>query len=58
MKPTLEAALDGRQLAVLINDSPDDLIPVRLENVSPEKLEAWGYGLESVSPHYEALVPR
>lgn len=56
--PALEAALAAHQVAVVINDSPDDLMPVPLTNVSTEGLEAYGYRLASGSAHYEAWIPR
>jgi hypothetical protein len=58
MAPTLERALREHRIAVLIDDSPADLMPVPLINLSAERLQDYGYQLESVSRHYEAWVPR
>lgn len=33
-------------------------MPILLTDVSPDTLERSGYGLELVSSHYEAWIPR
>lgn len=58
MTPTVDAALAAHRIAVVINDSPDDLFPVPLINLAPDDLKRSGYGLQSVSAHYEAWTPR
>jgi hypothetical protein len=55
-RPTLDAALERHQTPVLINDSPADLMPVLLTDVSQAQLEAAGYRLEMVTAHYEAWL--
>ena len=55
--PRLEAALAAHRVAVVIDDSPDDLVAVPLVNVTQETLERTGYTLEKVTPHYEAWIP-
>jgi hypothetical protein len=56
--PALDEALSSHRVAVLINDSPADLMPILLVNVPDERLEAYGYRLETGSPHYEGWIPR
>jgi hypothetical protein len=58
MAPRLEAALSARRLAVVVDDSPDDLFPIPLVNLPKDALERAGYTLERVSAHYEAWVRR
>lgn len=57
MEPALEAALAAHRVAVVINDSPDDLGAVPLVHLSQETLERNRYTLESVTAHYEAWIP-
>jgi len=44
--------------AVVINDSPNDVMPVQFVNLSPEMLRANGYRFESVTTHYEIWLRR
>lgn len=44
--------------AVVINDPPNDLMPVQFVNLSPEMLRANGYRFESVTTHYEIWLRR
>jgi hypothetical protein len=52
----IEAALAAHRIAVVVNDSPDDLMPVRFVDVTPQTLVANRYQLASVSPHYEVWI--
>jgi hypothetical protein len=52
----IEAALAAHRIAVVINDSPDDLMPVRFVDVTPQTLVANRYQLASVSAHYEVWI--
>jgi hypothetical protein len=56
--PQITAALSTRRIAALVNDSPDDLMPVPFVNVSQAVLEASGYQLESAFAHYDVWLPR
>ncbi len=58
MAPAIDAALGARRIAVVIDDSQDDLFPVPMVTFSQEQLERAGYQLGSVWPHYEAWIPR
>lgn len=58
MAPALADAVRSHRAAVVIDDSPDDLLPLPLVNLPPPALEAAGYDLSSVSTHYEAWIPR
>lgn len=51
--PILHDALASRRLAVVINDSPDDLMPVRFIDEPNDRLEGYGYQLATVSTHYD-----
>lgn len=44
--------------AVVINDPPNDVMPVQFVNLSPEMLRANGYRFESVTTHYEIWLRR
>lgn len=52
----IEAALAAHRIAVVINDSPDDLMPVRFVDVRPQTLVSNRYQLASVSPHYDVWI--
>jgi hypothetical protein len=56
--PRLADAIRRREPAIVINDSPDDLMPVQFVDIPPEDLKAAGYALESVTPHYEIWLRR
>jgi hypothetical protein len=56
--PQITAALSARRIAALVNDSPDDLMPVPFINVSQAALEASGYQLESAFAHYDVWLRR
>jgi hypothetical protein len=56
--PQLLDGLRRRTAAALVNDSPDDLMPVQLIDVAADDLRSAGYSLESVTPHYEIWIPR
>ncbi len=58
MAPAVAAALRARDVAVVINDSPADLMPVPLIDLSQDTLESSGYQLGTVTPNYELWVPR
>jgi hypothetical protein len=52
----IDAALAAHRIAVVVNDSPDDLMPVRFVDVTPQTLASDRYQLLSVSAHYELWV--
>jgi len=54
--PQIASAIHERRLGVVINDSPDDLMPVPFVHVPQSALEASGYRLQSASAHYEMWV--
>ena len=54
--PLLEEALSAQRVAVLVNDSADDLMPILITNVPAESLQRDGYQLATVTPHYEAWI--
>ena len=54
--PQIASAIHQRRLGVVINDSPDDLMPVPFVHVPQSALEASGYRLQSASAHYEMWV--
>ncbi|MGE5244956.1 MAG: hypothetical protein ACM3SQ_12075, partial [Betaproteobacteria bacterium] len=56
MTPKLEQALASHAVAVVINDSQDDLFPFPMIDVAQPTLEADGYRLGAVWTHYEAWV--
>jgi hypothetical protein len=56
MRPVIESALKDHKVAAVIDDSPDDLMPVLLVDVPQHTLEADGYRLAAVSPHYETWI--
>ena len=56
--PQIASALKDRRLGALINDSPDDLMPIQFIAVPQAALEADGYQLESAFPHYDVWLPR
>ncbi|HZT76274.1 MAG TPA: glycosyltransferase family 39 protein [Vicinamibacterales bacterium] len=58
MAPRLDAAITAHRVAVVIDDSPDDLLAVPLVNLTPDRLSQSGYGLEWASAHYEAWVAK
>ena len=58
MAPVLDAALDRHKIAVVIDDSSDDLFPIAMVSFPQEQLERAGYQLGAVWPHYEAWIPR
>jgi hypothetical protein len=56
--PQIAAAIRDRRLGAVINDSPDDLMPVPFVRVPQDALEASGYRLESASAHYDVWLRR
>jgi hypothetical protein len=56
--PAIHAAIQERRVAVVINDSPDDLMPFPLLDVARDTLAASRYSLEFVSAHYEVWLRR
>ena len=55
--PQIAAALKDHRLAALVNDSPDDLMPIQFVDVPQAALEADGYQLESAFAHYDVWLP-
>jgi hypothetical protein len=55
--PQIAGALTDRRLAALVNDSPDDLMPIQFVDVPQAALEADGYQLESAFAHYDVWLP-
>jgi hypothetical protein len=58
MEPVLARAVRSHTARVIIDDSADDLFPIPMVNVRQDALEASGYRLGAVWPHYEAWVSR
>lgn len=58
MRPRILDALHAHRLAVVIDDSPDDLMPVLFVDLPQATLETERYGLESAFAHYDAWIPR
>jgi hypothetical protein len=56
--PQIASALSAHRIEALINNSPDDLMPVSFIDVSQTALEASGYQLESAFPHYDVWLRR
>jgi hypothetical protein len=54
----IAAALQARRIAVVIDDSADDLMPFPMVDISPDVLAKNGYSLESASAHYDVWLRR
>ncbi len=54
--PQIASAVKDRRVAAVVNDSPDDLMPVLFVALPQNTLEAAGYQLESASAHYDVWL--
>ncbi len=56
--PRIETAIRQRRVPVVINDSPDDLMPFPLVDVRPATLVDSAYSLEVATAHYDVWMRR